>query len=262
MAPTQGGPCTHTDLTPSHAPARYQPLAPLGALDDTDDPDILLDLYAARLEEAADAARADRGKVHKPSDTFDLIRQLHDVRANFERALKFAATMLDRVDAQLAQEMRLAHGRDDDGNPKKNMRVPLETGETLHLEREFITSYDVGDAELSQFALAMAELMAMHWRSEGDKPQLMRNLTQYGADVAVAMVRDVMRKTDVKSTGVRALAESLSQRGQDKLADVVTDVLGEPVKTFRKIKVTSKTPIQEAAAPPVGARRRPRAISS
>lgn len=189
------------------------------------------------LHQLVTEARATRGEVHAPEDTYALIRSLMAVRegaADYEFAF---TTIRKEVDGFIQDDLELAVG-EQDGVPNSGMKVPDVDGTDIQVDRDTRNQYD-----FDGHALAAAVTFSI----------LTRNADMFvdgviGEDSAAELLIDAMDclismgRFQPQVTKVRAFTDDVARMtGGAPIASTARSAVSKSTQ-FRGIKVERKQP--------------------
>lgn len=207
-----GGRETVTDYLPAHSGALPANLP---------SPKTLGQMLTEAIGNHVAAARAERGEVHAPEDTYGLIRGLHatdELMGDYARAFTAARSM---VRDELESELMDATG-EQDGMPMGNLTVPDKDGD-IALTRDTSNAYDIDLGSLR------AVIVALVGEVEGSAES---------ADLAIGQLLALGTFTPQVSK-VKEFARVLSRGDDDKLASVATGAIRKTTK-YRGVKAVRK----------------------
>jgi hypothetical protein len=173
-----------------------------------------------------------------------VIRGLQDVREELARYRDLLADLDKHIVAEIDRETRHLVGLDDRGIPKTNLTLDAGDGTTIEVKRKWRTAriWDV-----DQVVHATAGLIANRWTKD------QREVPDAAYEFAAATVTELVDKvfpsstTNLKITGVEAVAALLDAAGETALSEVCHGAyIGDKVD-FAGIEVVRHTPTQDAA---------------
>lgn len=223
---------TGAELAPLPEPVRKLP-----------EPRALAALLRERLESEIVRVRDERGDVHAPEDTHQLVRALQGFReaaADYSRAFSTVAGIAAQ---EIEQELLSAVG-EQDGIPNGPMTVTDRDGTQIKLSVDNSNSYEI-DKD-SVYPTLAELLMATHptltddilnaaltYALEVDDRPAMGaefNGTVNRALVAAMQELETIGTVTLQVTKVKALAGSLGRLGADSLAAVATGAIRKTTK--------------------------------
>lgn len=168
-------------------------------------------------------ARAERGEVQLPEETYPLVRALvasHELLSDYASAFKKAASTAQQ---EVESELLDAVG-EQEGQPVSGMTVPDARGD-IRVSLDTANEYDIDmDALRNVVCLVVGEL---HGNGGAES-----------ADLALSMLLSMGSFTPQVSK-VRAFAQDTSRKGEDGLAATITSAIRK-VTRYKGVKTARK----------------------
>lgn len=192
----------------------------------------------AELPEPADVVQS-----FATSTSHSIIRGLQDVREELARYRDLLADLDKHIVAEIDRETRHLVGLDDRGIPKANLTLDAGDGTTIEVRRKWKTARQW---DVDQVVYATAGLVANRWQKDGRA--VPDEVHEFAANTVTELVDKVFPSstTNLKITGVEAVAALLDAAGESALSEVCHGAyIGDKVD-FAGIEVVRHTPTQDA----------------
>lgn len=180
-------------------------------------------------------ARRERGEVHRPEDTFGLLRSLArtgDELGEYGRAFNTAA----KVVKQCAEEELIeATGENEKGEPRTNLTVPDAEGD-FRVVREMSSSYSIDHLALVNSIVGQyVPTLSDHLGLDQDEQDALR----LGLTDAMLVLLSLGSFTP-QVTKVKAYSASLARTGDDREASVVNSLITR-TSVYKGVKIERNT---------------------